>query len=127
VPLPSLFRPKRFKNNRELPIYLRLRQCLHLNHSAVREKFDTGNKARVVRGEEDNHLDNLIGMTHAAERNLRDKARLDLLGLFFRLRQAINSGSVDRAGADHVDPDLAGFQLVGPCAGSHGLGRLAIT
>jgi hypothetical protein len=42
----------------------------NLDHSAVYEEFDARNVAGVIGGEEDDCFGNLVGMPHAAERNL---------------------------------------------------------
>jgi hypothetical protein len=56
-------------------------------------------------------------MTHAAERYLGRQAFPQLFGLLLIPGKARDPGSVDRAWADDIDPNLAVFQFVGPCAG----------
>src|SRR5580698_8130229 len=88
-----------------------------LDHTAIDEEFNTGDKACVIRGEEDNRLRNLVRMSHPSQRNLRGEAGLDLPGLLGILGEAVHSRSIDGAGADYIDANLAVLKLIRPRPG----------
>ena len=64
---------------------------------------------------------------HPSHRYGGYKARLELLDLFFTLRQAIEDRRVDRTRADRVDSDLAVFQLDRPGASERSYSSLSRT
>ena len=88
---------------------------LDLRRAAIDEKFDTVNKAGVIRSEEDDRLGDLIGRTRATERCGRRSLRRE----FFDLRVAhaefgLISGRYDGARTDDIDANIPTFQILRP-------------
>src|SRR4051812_45010229 len=69
-----------------------------LSHAAVDEEFDAGDVGGVVGGEEEGGPGDLVGVTDAAERDLRGHAGLELPGGFGVAGEAGDGRGVDGAG-----------------------------
>jgi hypothetical protein len=93
----------------------------------IDEQLDTGHEAAVVGREEHGRYCDLVWITKTAQRHTRYEARLDLLVLFFILRQALQSRGFDRTWADSVGAVLALLQVDGPTARKRADWRLGST
>jgi hypothetical protein len=95
---------------------------LDLCHTPIYEQFDTGDITAVIRREERDGFRDFVRTSNSTHRHAGYNARLELLGLFLSLCQAIEARCVDRARADGVDSDLAVFQLDCPSASERSYG-----
>src|SRR6266481_3742287 len=89
-------------------------QPLNLRRTTIDKEFNSGDKAAVVGSQEYRRFGDFIRSAQPPHRNGGNHGRLELLGFFCILAQGIDSGRIDWAGADGVDPDLAVFQIGGP-------------
>src|SRR5271168_5401229 len=92
-----------------------------LRRAAIHEQFDSGDKARVVRGQENRRFGNFIRATHAAHRDAGDDLGDGLLGKRCQDRR------IDRAGTNDIGADLAILELQRPSADKGTDGCLAGT
>ena len=72
---------------------------LDLDGAAINEQLDAGDVAGIVRSEEDGCFRNLLWSTNATQRNTRGKVCVDSSLLILIVRQATQSGCIDRTGA----------------------------
>src|SRR5882757_8417500 len=90
---------------------------LDLYHAPVDKELNAGNVACIIRREEDDHLCNLVRISHAPERHLRNKPSLQLFRLLLILDEAVDCGCFDRTGTHDIDANLAVLKLIRPRAG----------
>src|SRR5215470_16938635 len=93
---------------------------LHLREAAVHKQFRPRDVAAVVGSEKNDGLGDLIGRAEPAERNTAGKHLQALLAR--GLHQALQSGSLDGAWADHVhaNPSILQVGCPGPRERTHG-------
>jgi hypothetical protein len=85
---------------------------LNRDHSTVHDQLGAGDKAAVIRGQENHRFGDFIGLTHPAERDLDRQLGSVLFYLPF-VAQSPVSLRWDHAGTDDGYPDLSRLQVSG--------------
>src|SRR5213594_2684820 len=111
-------------SNRDTLIRIALIMCdspfalaLNLSQAAVYKQFNTGDKAAVIRRQEQCCLGNFVWMAHAPQRYAGRQICLELSQLFLRESQAVQNWRINWAGADCVDTNLSRFEVSSPRSG----------